>query len=135
MFTRVQPGTADGKKGAPATMPQHKPNTPPAKTAPGKTEPAKPGTDHKAAIDKMNPEHLHNLVQSAHAGKFGPEAQRHAQQAMQSAPAQGAPQEGAPGEQGGPDFAGMFGGGGAAPQGGPQEDEQPSAGSMFGGRC
>jgi hypothetical protein len=135
MFTRVQPGIADGKPSAPAKAPMHKPNTPPAKgAAPGKHEPAKPGANHKAEIDKMNPEHLHNLVKAAHSGKFGPEAQKHAQQAMQAAP-QGAAPQGEPEEQGGPDYAGMFGAPGAAPQGAPQDDDQPvSAGSMFGGR-
>jgi hypothetical protein len=45
-----------------------------------------PAEDHKAAISKMHPEHLHRLVQDAHAGKFGPEAQQSAQQAMQPPP-------------------------------------------------
>lgn len=42
-----------------------------------------PPADHKAAVAKMHPEHVHKLVEDAHAGKFGPEAQRHAQAAMQ----------------------------------------------------
>jgi len=46
-----------------------------------------PAHDHKAAVAKMHPEHVHKLVQDAHAGKFGPEAQRTAQAAMQSQPA------------------------------------------------
>ena len=54
----------------------------------------KGGEDHKAAVAKMAPEHVHKLVQDAHAGKFGPDAQKTAQSAMQ--PAQGAmtPQQG-----------------------------------------
>lgn len=43
--------------------------------------------DHKKEIERMHPEQVHRLVQDAHAGKFGPEAQKTAQQAMQSAPA------------------------------------------------
>lgn len=54
--------------------------------------PGDPPADHKAAVAKMHPEHLHKLVQDAHAGKYGPEAQKHAQAAMQS---QGAPPDGA----------------------------------------
>jgi hypothetical protein len=42
------------------------------------------GGDHKAAISKMHPEHLHKLVQAAHSGQYGPEAKQMAQQAMQS---------------------------------------------------
>lgn len=46
------------------------------------------GEDHKAAVAKMHPEHLHKLAQDAHAGKYGPQAQQAAQMAMQ--PQQGA---------------------------------------------
>jgi hypothetical protein len=104
---------------------------PPAKhMPPAKTEPHKGGApvDHKAAIEKMHPEHVHKLVQDAHAGKFGPEAQKTAQSAMQQAPqAPGAPAEGSE-----PDYSGMFGGGGAPAQ---QDEDQPvSGGQMFGGR-
>src|ERR1700758_4752687 len=45
-----------------------------------------PPADHKAAVAKMHPEHVHKLVKAAHEGKFGPEAQKQAQQAMQAAP-------------------------------------------------
>ena len=38
-------------------------------------------TDHKAAVAKMHPEHVHKLVMDAHAGKYGPQAQQVAQQA------------------------------------------------------
>jgi len=38
--------------------------------------------DHKAALSKMNPEHLHHLVEQAHSGKLGPAAQHIAQMAM-----------------------------------------------------
>lgn len=41
------------------------------------------GMDHKAAVAKMHPHHVHKLVQDAHAGKFGPQAQQMAQSAMQ----------------------------------------------------
>ena len=39
--------------------------------------------DHKAAVAKMNPEHVHKMVQHAMSGKAGPEMQQMAQQAMQ----------------------------------------------------
>ena len=45
------------------------------------------GMDHKAAIAKMNPEHLHKMVEHAASGNAGPEMQQMAQQAMQG-PAQ-----------------------------------------------
>lgn len=131
MFTRVQPGVADGKPAAPAKAPMHKPMAPPAKTAPAGAQPE----DHKGAIQKMHPEHLHRLVKDAHAGKFGPEAQKSAQQAMQGGAPQGpgAPQEGEQPEGAQPNYAGMFGGGGA--QNDNDADDQPvPAGQMFGGR-
>lgn len=34
--------------------------------------------DHRAAVEKMHPEHVHRLVQAAKDGKFGPEAQKKA---------------------------------------------------------
>lgn len=43
-----------------------------------------PAGDHKAAISKMHPEHLHKLVQAAHSGQYGPEAKQMASQAMQA---------------------------------------------------
>jgi hypothetical protein len=43
----------------------------------------KGGMDYKAAVAKMHPEHVHKLVQDAHAGKYGPQAQQAAQSAMQ----------------------------------------------------
>lgn len=42
-----------------------------------------PPADHKAAVAKMHPEHVHKLVQDAHSGKYGPDAQKMAQSAMQ----------------------------------------------------
>jgi hypothetical protein len=55
---------------------------------PGKAEAhgkphAEPVEDHKAAVAKMHPEHVHKLVKMAHEGKFGQQAQQVAQQAMQ----------------------------------------------------
>lgn len=90
----------------------------------------KHGMDHKAAIAKMHPEHLHKMVQAAHAGEYGAKAQQMAQQAMQgqgSAP--GASMEGQqePAE-GGRDYMGMFGSGGG------QQDAPappPDKASMF----
>ena len=91
-----------------------------------------PAGDHKAAIAKMHPEHLHKLVQDAHAGKFGPEAQQSAQQAMQ--PQQAAPNAQDPNQSGAaqPNYAGMFSGGGQAD--GDSDDQAVPAGQMFGGR-
>lgn len=43
---------------------------------------AKPA-DHKAAVSRMQPQHVHQLVQDAHAGKYGADAQKMAQSAMQ----------------------------------------------------
>ena len=40
--------------------------------------------DAAAAIQQMHPQHVHTLVQNARAGKYGPDAQKTAQQAMQS---------------------------------------------------
>lgn len=47
-----------------------------------------PPTDHKAAVAKMHPEHVHKLVKAAHEGKFGPEAQKAAHAAMSQPSAQ-----------------------------------------------
>jgi hypothetical protein len=88
----------------------------------GKDDP--PATDHKAAIAKMHPEHLHRMVQDAHAGKFGPEAQQAAQQAMQGPAAQPEGPEAAP-------RSSMFSG---EPDGDEQAPAAPmSRGSMFSG--
>jgi hypothetical protein len=85
------------------------------------------GGDHKSAVSKMHPEHVHKLVQDAHAGKFGPEAQKTAQQAMQS-PQGGAPQDQQP--SGGSDYADMFSGGGSSA---PEDDGPVPASQMFAG--
>jgi len=100
-----------------------------------------PAEDHKAAIAKMHPEHLHQLVKDAHAGKFGPQAQQSAQQAMQPAApggAPGAPQDPNDPEQAAgqpaasPNFAQMFSGQGAGEP--DQDDTAPvPAGQMFAG--
>lgn len=52
-----------------------------AKLGDGKSDP--PMMDHKAAVAKMHPEHVHKMVQHAMSGKAGPEMQQMAQQAMQ----------------------------------------------------
>lgn len=82
-------------------------------------EAGKKPMDHKSAIAKMHPEHLHKLVQDAHAGKFGAQAQQTAQQAMQG---QGSDNSGSQPQQddqpgSGRDYVGMFGAGG-------EEDDQ-----------
>jgi hypothetical protein len=127
MFTKTPmvPNSDESKKQEPAKAP--------AKTAPAHGAPQKGGAvDHKAAIEKMHPEHLHRLVQDAHAGKFGQQAQQTAQQAMQGAPAQqGAPGQEAP-EAGKPNYASMFSGAGA--NDGDEDDQPVTGGQMFGGR-
>lgn len=93
------------------------------------------GEDHKAAVAKMHPEHVHKLVMDAHAGKYGPQAQQVAQSATQ--PQQGAmPPQGDDGDAddmtqpSGP--SSMFSSGGASPAAPPQP---ASRASMFqGGR-
>jgi hypothetical protein len=73
----------------------------------GNDDPAGYGSaDHKAAIAKMHPEHVHRLVQDAHAGKYGPEAQKAAQSAMQQAPAQQDTDQ--DGQSATPNYASMF---------------------------
>ena len=85
--------------------------------------------EHRAAVHKMHPAHVHQLVQEAAAGKHGPDAQQLAHRAMQ-APPEG-PQQMQP-QQPGRNYASMFDG-----QGEPDGDEGmgPSApidrGSMF----
>ena len=83
-----------------------------------------PETDHKAAIAKMHPEHLHRLVQHAASGKAGPEMQQMAQQAMQG------PAQEPDGDEGMQPRSSMFSGDND------QDDQQPapvSRGSMFSG--
>lgn len=67
----------------------------------------------KAAVAKMHPEHVHRLVKDAHDGKFGPDAQKAAQQAMQgSAEQRGAMNDDTdqPGPEAKPNYASMFNG-------------------------
>lgn len=90
-----------------------------------------PPADHKSAVAKMHPEHVHKLVQDAHAGKFGPEAQKTAQAAMQSAP--GAQQQ-SQSTEAQPNYAGMFNAGGGTQNDGDDDDQPVTAGQMFGGR-
>jgi len=82
------------------------------------------GMDHKAAVAKMHPEHVHRLVQHAMSGKAGPEAQQMAQQAMQ--PQQDPDQMQEPAEQ---KYGQMFSGMG----GEEQQEAPPNRVSMFGG--
>ena len=92
--------------------------------------------DHKAAVAKMHPEHVHKLVQDAHAGKFGPEAQKTAQSAMQP---QGGMQPQGDGDAddtgsapGGKDYSSIFSGGSSPAAAAPAAP--PSRASMFQGR-
>lgn len=95
------------------------------------------GEYHKAAVAKMHPEHVHKLVQDAHAGKFGPQAQQSAQMAMQ--PQQGAmpPQDGDGDDSraapAGKDRSAMFSSG-ASPATAAPPSQPASRASMFQGR-
>lgn len=90
-------------------------------------------SDPKAAVAKMQPAHVHKLVQDAHAGKYGPDAQKVAQSAMQGAP--GAPQgTDQPGQTAKPNYAKMFSVTGQEPQEQDDPDQAVPAGQMFSGR-
>ena len=95
----------------------------------------KGGEDHKAAVAKMQPEHVHKLVQDAHAGKYGPQAQQAAQMAMQ--PQQGAmlPNDGDADDTGAApaDRSAMFSSG-ASPAAAVPPPQPASRASMFQGR-
>jgi hypothetical protein len=86
-----------------------------------------PPADHKAAVAKMHPEHVHKLVQDAHAGKYGPDAQKVAQSAMQ-------PQGGDSMAPAGKDYSSIFSGGSSgASEGAASAPTAPaSRASMFG---
>lgn len=114
----------------PVSMPEKKPM--PGKVMPFEKHSGKGGEmDHKAAISKMHPAHVHKLVQDAHAGKFGPQAQQVAQQAMQQ-PA--APQDGDPNDPTAAEMpsgkSSMFSSGGAPAPAAPAA--APNRSSMFG---
>lgn len=83
--------------------------------------------DHKAAVSKMNPEHVHKLVKDAHAGKYGPQAQQAAQSAMQP---QGDPA--APAAPAAPAGRSMFSSGGGAPAAPTAAAPAGGGSSMFG---
>lgn len=84
--------------------------------------------DHKAAVAKMHPEHVHHLVKAAHDGKFGPEAQRMAQSAMQPQPAaQDTDQDG---QSAKPNYADMFSGNSQA---GDDDDQVGPPSAVFAG--
>jgi len=89
----------------------------------------KGGMDHKAAVAKMHPEHVHKLVQDAHAGKYGPQAQQAAQSAMQpqQGDAGGDPNAVPPAQAG----KGSMFSSGSAPAAAPAEPPA-SRGSIFG---
>lgn len=91
------------------------------------------GEDHKGAVAKMHPEHVHKLVQDAHAGKYGPQAQQVARMATQ--PQQGAmpPQDGDADDTGaGP--SSMFSSSVAGPAVVAPPSQPASRASMFQGR-
>jgi hypothetical protein len=81
-----------------------------------------PQREHRVAVAKMHPKHVHDLVKHAMTGKAGPEAKQMASQATQQDPDSQAPPQ-----SGGKDYSGMFAGGGSpAPA-------APPSGSPFGG--
>jgi hypothetical protein len=96
----------------------------------------KGGEDHKSAVAKMHPAHVHKLVQDAHAGKYGPQAQHVAQMATQ--PQQGAmpPQDGDADDTGaapaGADRSAMFSSGASPAAAAPPQPANRA--SMFQGR-
>lgn len=112
------------------------------KSMPGKPEPGgmkekmppkpgeKGGEDHKGAVAKMHPEHVHKLVTDAHAGKYGPQAQQVAQMATQ--PQQGAMQPQDTDDTGAAPSS-MFSSGGASPAAAAPPQPANRA-SMFQGR-
>lgn len=87
--------------------------------------------DHKAAVQKMQPQHVHKLVQDAHDGKFGPDAQKTAQQAMQPQASTTAPQDPTQSQPAQPNYASMFQGGQSTDD---DSDQAVPAGQMFGGK-
>jgi hypothetical protein len=103
-----------------------------------------PHSKAKAAIAKAHPVHLHRLMQDAHAGKFGSQAQQTAQQAMQGGGGDPMAQGDADGDNDstavpGPpqDFNSMFSSKGSQPPppAGSGATEQPKDfNTMFGGR-
>lgn len=121
---QVQTGD-EKKKPAMPTSGESKSHTKPQMTAP------MAGMDHKAAIAKMHPEHLHAMVQHAMSGKAGPEMQQMAQKAMTAPPTGGSPTQ----------DSGMSGETNNSPKGNPfmggpaeEEPEEPqSRASMFAG--
>lgn len=96
------------------------------------------GEDHKAAVAKMHPEHVHKLVQDAHAGKYGPEAQKAAQMAAQPQQGMMAPQQGdgdaddTGGTPAGSDRSAMFSSGASPAAAAPPQPANRA--SMFQGR-
>jgi hypothetical protein len=89
-----------------------------------------PPADHKAAVAKMHPEHVHKLVEHAMSGKAGPEMQQMAQQAMQG-PAGPTQDSGASGEtNGAPQRSNPFSGGMSD---GDQDDQPMNRAAMFSG--
>lgn len=97
----------------------------------------KGGEDHKAAVAKMHPSHVHKLVTEAHAGKYGPQAQQTAQMAMQ--PQQGSmppQQDGGDADDTGAaaaDRSAMFSSG-ASPAAAAPPSQPTNRASMFQGR-
>ena len=117
-------------KATPVKLGQPQKAAPPAKEAPVNLG------DHKAAVAKMNPQHVHQLVQDAHAGKYGPQAQQIAQRA--TAPQGDNNSDGIAGDStttpGGKDYSAIFSGGPNPPADGDSGDmTQPvNRASMFG---
>lgn len=104
----------------------------PEKPMPGQKRPmAGPNEDphaagdpepHRMALSKMHPAHAHRLIQMAHEGKFGPDAQRHAQMAMsdndgdEGGASPGSENEPASDQRSGPAGRDIFGGQEGQPQ-------------------
>lgn len=90
-------------------------------------------SEHKSAVAKMHPAHVHKLVMDAHAGKYGPQAQQVAQMATQPQQDSMPPQnDGDADDMAAAGKSSMFSSGaGTAPAATPQP---PNRASMFAGR-
>ena len=119
--------TAPAPKATPVDLskPQPKEATPP------KATPVDLG-DHRAAVAKMNPQHVHQLVLDAHAGKYGPQAQSVAQSA--TAPTSAAGDSNA--APAGKDYSSIFSGSSSPASDNDSDDDMQSGSSgrasMFG---
>ena len=124
-LSKPGPASAPPAKATPVDLskPQQK------ESAPAKATPVDL-SDHKAAIAAMNPQHVHQLVLDAHAGKYGPQAQSVAQSATAPASSTGTSSTAPAGK----DYSSIFSGGSSPASDDDSDDSSSSGGSasMFG---